>query len=246
MTKSARAQRMRQRRLAEGLCTRCGERNPRGTWECDACKSKATAWAKARRNRNRANGLCAACGSIPEKSRSFCDSCLVARRADAKRRREEAKSKGLCQSCKKRPLDGKSLCEPCLVARRPRAAVQMAASRKARPFRWFVTAKRYQCKSGGIPLDLTEDYLERLWNAQAGKCFWIEMEIAHDLPKNHPRKATLDRLDPALGYVVGNVVWASSFANRGRVDYSADEFKLFLEQLLGRNLDLESRRPLSS
>ena len=42
---------------------------------------------------------------------------------------------------------------------------------------------------------------------------------------------SLDRLDNVLGYVRGNVVWASRFANCGRGEMNVEQFQGFLKIL---------------
>lgn len=100
-------------------------------------------------------------------------------------------------------------------------------------FRYLCIAVKARCKQKGIPFDLDATYLEGLWAGQEGLCYWlkVKMELNLDLGAQHPSKATLDRLVPELGYTKGNVVWASSFVNRGRVNLPVEEFRAFLAQV---------------
>jgi hypothetical protein len=50
--------------------------------------------------------------------------------------------------------------------------------------------------------------------------------------KNSPFAPSVERLDSSIGYVKGNVVLASRFANRGRGAYDNEDFKERLDSLL--------------
>jgi hypothetical protein len=50
--------------------------------------------------------------------------------------------------------------------------------------------------------------------------------------KNSPFAPSVERVDSSLGYVKGNVVLASRFANRGRGAYDDENFKKRLDNLL--------------
>jgi len=223
----------RHRRLAKGLCTRCGKKNPRDTWLCEDCKDKHNAWAKKRRRRNRSEGKCITCGKAHSGATAHCENCLERARAYGITRRERSRVDGTCSRCRKTPVESRGLCDPCNERRRSlykRGA--RAEWRKNNPLKSLMTAKRCYSKRRNLIFNLTRDYLQRLWEAQEGRCHWLGIELDLSLPKNHPRKATLERLNPSQGYETGNVVWASSFANRGRVDFPADEFRIFLERFI--------------
>lgn len=82
---------------------------------------------------------------------------------------------------------------------------------------------------------ITEEALRALWATQSGKCYWLGIEMDPAAPRGSPAKPTLDRLVPALGYVDGNVVWSSSFANLGRNNTSAEAFRSFIDSFLMLN-----------
>jgi hypothetical protein len=60
--------------------------------------------------------------------------------------------------------------------------------------------------------DLTEDYLVSLWT---GRCavFGTNLALPYSTGGQDPDKATVDKIDPNLGYVQGNVQWVSNKAN---------------------------------
>lgn len=89
-----------------------------------------------------------------------------------------------------------------------------------------------QEKNYGTKTNLTVEYLEELWAKQRGCCYWtgIKLLFGPKVTARHPQKASVDRLDNTLGYVKGNIAWASNFANRGRGNLAADLFIDFMQQ----------------
>lgn len=75
-----------------------------------------------------------------------------------------------------------------------------------------------------LPFDLTAKYLKELWTQQEGKCYWLGLDMDLAISREHAKKATIDRLVPEKGYVEGNVVWATRFANFGRGTTPQGEF----------------------
>ncbi len=89
----------------------------------------------------------------------------------------------------------------------------------------------YSCRAraDNIPFDLDAEYLIQLWNDQYGKCFYTEHPIDFTLitkSRAHPHlfQPSLDKKDPALGYVKGNVVWTAYVINRMKNDLDYDDF----------------------
>jgi hypothetical protein len=91
-------------------------------------------------------------------------------------------------------------------------------------------------KNDGQMRDLTIciDDLVYLWEKQQGRCHWLNIKMSlEDLEiKDSPFAPSVERLNNDLGYVSGNVVLASRFANRGRGAYQNDDFYDRLESLL--------------
>ena len=86
------------------------------------------------------------------------------------------------------------------------------------PFEWAFRAKRSNCKSRDIYFDLSRDYLEELWIKQGGLCAALKIPMDIHCNNRSDAKATLDRINPALGYTEGNVSWLSWLANRVKND----------------------------
>jgi len=93
----------------------------------------------------------------------------------------------------------------------------------------------------GLPLGtkkhkLVAEDLEKIWRKQKGLCYWmgIPMELEGLFISYDPFAPSVERLDNNKGYVLGNVVLATSFANKGRSAYKGSilSFKRKLRKLM--------------
>ena len=96
-------------------------------------------------------------------------------------------------------------------------------------FHWTVKLKKSFCKKNKIPFDLTPEYLESIWTP-ACPVFGKPFEM---FDKSSSFSPSLDRIDPAKGYVKGNIRYISARANRIKYDASAEELLQVLKYLEG-------------
>lgn len=81
--------------------------------------------------------------------------------------------------------------------------------------------------------DLTKEYLIQLWEQQGGKCTYIGNQLV--LPnskgiKEDPRMlASIDRIDPNIGYIQGNVQFISACMNYMKHQMSHEETLEYLD-----------------
>jgi hypothetical protein len=102
------------------------------------------------------------------------------------------------------------------------------------PFRRFYTSSRKIARTKKRPFNLSLSYLKDLWEAQQGKCPY--MQVSMDLPANtnqvtcSPAAASLDRIDSCKGYIKGNVEFVCLFVNLGKNGFSKEQIQdLFRE-----------------
>lgn len=88
--------------------------------------------------------------------------------------------------------------------------------------------KKRNCQSKGILFDLDFDYLANNWT---GYCPILDIPIVLNSEKHGGNKAELDRLNPNLGYIKGNVKWISGRANRLKSSFTEEELVKTLEYL---------------
>ena len=78
----------------------------------------------------------------------------------------------------------------------------------------------YSKLGNGSAKEVTIDanYLEKLFKEQEKRCYWLGtlIEESDVFVPDHPLAPSVDRLNNDLGYVSGNVVITTRFANTGR------------------------------
>ena len=81
--------------------------------------------------------------------------------------------------------------------------------------------------------NLTEEYLQNLWNEQDGKCNYTNIPLLMNKrnSKQKPNTASLDRIDSNIGYVEGNVQFICYSLNLAKASFSHDEFSEWIHQL---------------
>lgn len=92
---------------------------------------------------------------------------------------------------------------------------------------------RIRSKKFELPaVDLCEDYLFELYKKSNGTCALLGYQMV--IEKGHPLCPSLDQINPAEGYRLGNVQWVCWVSNRAKGDMSSDDFyrmcELALEQ----------------
>ena len=119
--KAARAKTKRRydKRLAAGLCARCGERPPDdGSVSCGVCKSGRNTRERAQWNERRASGLCGVCGEPSPAGAARCEPCATiqagrpSRKENGRKRYARRRARNLCTDCGQ-PSQGAARCPPC-------------------------------------------------------------------------------------------------------------------------------------
>lgn len=83
--------------------------------------------------------------------------------------------------------------------------------------------------------NLTTAYLLDLWQKQRGRCYYTGYKMVLGAKKfAHGTSASLDKLNPRLGYNIGNVVWASHSANTAKWSRTEKEFYRFCHNVVRR------------
>jgi hypothetical protein len=92
-------------------------------------------------------------------------------------------------------------------------------------------AKR-RAKSDNLPFDLDLEYLAGL---PSDNCPILGFSLAWCANAKYRQDdaPSLDKINPALGYIKGNVAWVSWRANRIKNDGNAEEHRLISEWIMG-------------
>lgn len=85
-------------------------------------------------------------------------------------------------------------------------------------------------ESRNLEFNITIEYGWELFEKQKGLCalsniqLIMDRQFSQNLGPNKKQTASLDRIDPTRGYVVGNVQWTHYLLNRMKSDFQTDEF----------------------
>lgn len=93
--------------------------------------------------------------------------------------------------------------------------------------KWTCSRKRSECKKHGIKFNLNYEVLLEQWYYQNGKCYYSDVVLVYG--ENALNSASLERLDPNIGYIEENVVWSSKAMNWMKNNASYNEFIDFLK-----------------
>jgi hypothetical protein len=83
------------------------------------------------------------------------------------------------------------------------------------------------CKIRQIPFNIDFDYIKKMWEDQGGLCYYSNLQMKSEgrikgfQSWNAP---SLDRKNPSLGYVKGNVAWCCFSINSFKQNLTAEEF----------------------
>jgi hypothetical protein len=90
----------------------------------------------------------------------------------------------------------------------------------------LVVSARASSKAKQVPFDLDSEHILQLFQKQGRRCYWLGIPLVPSIRARDPQRPSLDRLKLERGYVRGNIVIASAFANLGR---SVTDVKRFAE-----------------
>ena len=88
----------------------------------------------------------------------------------------------------------------------------------------------------GITFDITLEYLMDLWNKQNGLCAITKLPMTHSILQGKIKtNASVDRIDPKLGYVYGNIQWICNIINVMKSTMTLNELIGFCELITKNN-----------
>jgi hypothetical protein len=90
--------------------------------------------------------------------------------------------------------------------------------------------------SKNIPFDLTIDYLQDLWKSQDGNCKISGLKMTHTILHGKlDTNASIDKINPSLGYVEGNVQFVCNRANMMKSNMPLDNLIYFCKLIIENN-----------
>lgn len=100
---------------------------------------------------------------------------------------------------------------------------------------------KLMAKKTGTKFKITADYLIAQYERQKGKCFYTDAPLVLQLGQGvSPHSLSIDKVDPKLGYVPGNVVMCGYRVNKIKNDVTPEEMKAWLPNWHKRTLKLKA------
>jgi len=105
------------------------------------------------------------------------------------------------------------------------------------PFKYSLNKAKSRSKERQEETDLTLEYLKEIYDNQNGLCPYtnIKMEIPRSSQdediKKSPTKLSLDRIDPNIGYIKGNVEFVCYCINVMKNDFTKEETLGFVKKI---------------
>jgi hypothetical protein len=94
-----------------------------------------------------------------------------------------------------------------------------------------ITHSRNSAVRRSIVFDIDAGYIERVFQAQAGKCAISGLPIYIDRRATAPT-ASLDRIESHRGYIQGNVQWVHKVVNSMKLDHDEAYFIAMCKQIV--------------
>jgi len=108
-------------------------------------------------------------------------------------------------------------------------------------FKYHANRAKARDKQKGNISNIDSKYLKELWEKQNGICPYtrLKMQISRTTQdediKKTPTKASLDRIDPNVGYIKGNVEFVCYCINVMKNDFTKEEMINFINQIKSVN-----------
>ena len=87
-----------------------------------------------------------------------------------------------------------------------------------------------RAKKKNIPFNIDSNYLVALWKKQSGKCGYTHTKMVFQKGAFTFYSPSLDKINPHLGYVKGNVLWVLHGVNNFKQQLSLFEFETFIKK----------------
>lgn len=116
----------------------------------------------------------------------------------------------------------------CKECRRNKNYTHYKVIRDKKPFVLKCYAIKDKSKRQNIPFNITPEYLESLWT---GKCEISGVDLSIYNTRGTLHAAEVDRINPHLGYTIGNVAWVSAKFNRIKCNASIGDLELIINYI---------------
>ncbi len=125
----------------------------------------------------------------------------------------------------------------CYKCEHRRKVVYRSKNPKSYLTRLFTALKSSRTKQGKYAFEVTREYVLGLWETQQGRCAITGIELTYDSADKDKKGSnmSIDRIDPVVGYVEGNVQLAAYRVNSMKSDMTEEQLARWVE-LIYRNI----------
>ncbi len=231
MTPAEQQRKLRKYRKENGLCTYCGNKSRSAKTNCESCKNKRSESVKKYRHNNKinfnksvsnryelkkTNNSCTRCSSPPESGKSLCLKCRSQVTSIQKKNYIKNVDNNVCVNCRKVSEIG-VICDSCKSKRYVYYSDTNVQEHQRfyRENNWqkilFSTLKARAVKKNiYVCPDLS---LEDIPNPSGKSCPIFGSKFTIGYGSKSDFSATVDRIDPSIGYIKNNIQLISSLAN---------------------------------
>jgi len=171
-----------------------------------------------------------------------CRKCWIAKSLDEfERKGSDRRRARICKACansRRDPIDNRQRVKEWQKANPEKKRAQSRRnyeSRRADITRWLartLSTTRAHCSRKEIPFATTAEGIVELFGIQSGICALTSRELIWGSNGVQRDSLSLDRIEPSLGYVPGNIRLVTYQANMARGPYPDDELFAFCEAVL--------------
>jgi hypothetical protein len=104
------------------------------------------------------------------------------------------------------------------------------------PFLYAFKRLKLRAKQNNLNFNISVEYLEQIWT---GTCaiFGTPLCIPYSTKHQDPNKATVDKIIPELGYIIGNICWVSNKANIIKSFGTLEDHQLIVNYIKKHTID---------
>ena len=96
------------------------------------------------------------------------------------------------------------------------------------PLRLLYVGTRTRAVRRKQVFDLTQEFVEKLWEKQEGKCYYTNLDMICTYGQKSPYQVSIDRIDSSQGYTEANSILCCLSMNYAKSNFSEKEFRDFL------------------
>lgn len=106
-----------------------------------------------------------------------------------------------------------------------------AYNREHNPLMLLLATARNSSKRRGVEYNINIDYIKSIYEKQQGLCYYTNIKMDLTFNNKSPKQISIDRIDPSLGYIVGNIALCCLSINYCKNNFTSDVLLNFLSEI---------------